>query len=638
LNRAKIILFKLTGVLIGFAIVALIEISLRVFGYGESIPVFVPDKVNAKFSTLNPRIAKRYFYDNEVNPPLEFFKTAKPENEFRIFVVGASTVVGFPYGHSITFPKMLEHLLQKRYPNTRIKVINTGLTATNTFAILDMAGEIIDQSPDAVLIYTGHNEYYGALGVSSSRSAINNIRLKRFYLSIQKYRMVQLLTHLLPRGSTANGDGTLMAKMVRNREIKYGSGQYYDGVSQFKNNLEDIINEYSNHNIPIFIGTLVSNRKDLLPFNSSKITDPALLNLVANGDTLLIKEEYKEALESYLSVWKVDSSSANLSFKILECYTYLNDSIAIEKFGVLSSDLDMIRFRAPSVFNTIIRSIAIENDINLVDLEKSFEHYTDNIIGNELISEHVHPNIEGYKLMASEYFKSICDSGLIDLSINTKCSESNLDDYCISSLDSIYGQLLINRLMLNWPFSSSPDAFVEIDYEPKSHLGELALLRYKNDMVWAEAHNSAYSYFMKQEMYDEAFCEAKTLRAEYPTLEMPYILMVKSRIPTGEFDEVRDILSHAVNDVGSQQIEFLLIQLLILDKAVDTAIEMAYKFYQNNQSRSNNELYDLLVRLRRILDTVNQEGVIQYTPAFYEMSQIFRELGVPQAIDVYTKN
>jgi len=37
------------------------------------------------------------------------------------------------------------------------------MAAINSYALLDMVDEVIQQSPDAVLIYTGHNEYYGAL-------------------------------------------------------------------------------------------------------------------------------------------------------------------------------------------------------------------------------------------------------------------------------------------------------------------------------------------------------------------------------------------------------------------------------------------------------------------------------------------
>jgi lysophospholipase L1-like esterase len=618
-------------------LVALVEISLRLFGYGESIPVFVEDKVNPNFSTINPLLADRYFDINPGTPPLEFISTEKPKDEFRIFVLGASTVVGFPYGHSITFPKMLEDLLQKRYPDVNIRIVNAGLTATNTFSILDMADEIIEQSPDAIILYTGHNEYYGAFGVSSAVSYFNSNSLKRFYLSIQHFRIVQLLKQLLLRSGKGSEEGTLMAKMVGNEEIAFGSTEYYEGVTQFERNLEDITDKYSSSGIPIFIGTLVSNRKDLPPFNSSGIKEEALIKLESKGDELAGRGEYIEALDSYLEIWKSDSASAILSYKILSCYKQIEDSIGIKKFSVWSSDLDMIRFRAPSIFNSIIKSIALEEDLNLVDLEKSFEAYSNDAIGEKLILEHVHPNITGYKLMASEYFNSISSSGLLDNLSSIVDSGSNLDTYCISSVDSIYGALLIERLKLNWPFTSNPDVFHEIDYKPKSLLESLSFARYNQKIVWAEVHNRAYGYYMQNQMYNEAFCEAQNLRAEYPTLEMPYILMVKSRIPTGEFKEIRNVLERAVEQINSMQIKILLIQILILDNDLSAAVNVALGFYKSENSVENRALYELLARLKNILDDTGQEGLIQNSPVFNEASKILKDLGVPQAINIYSK-
>ncbi len=52
----------------------------------------------------------------------------------------------------------------------KIEIINTAMTAVNTYTILDFMDEVIAQKPDAILIYAGHNEFYGALGVASMES------------------------------------------------------------------------------------------------------------------------------------------------------------------------------------------------------------------------------------------------------------------------------------------------------------------------------------------------------------------------------------------------------------------------------------------------------------------------------------
>ncbi len=46
-------------------------------------------------------------------------------------------------------------------------MINTAMSAVNSYVLKDVASEIAEQSPDAVLIYAGHNEYLGIFGVGS---------------------------------------------------------------------------------------------------------------------------------------------------------------------------------------------------------------------------------------------------------------------------------------------------------------------------------------------------------------------------------------------------------------------------------------------------------------------------------------
>ena len=36
--------------------------------------------------------------------------------------------------------------------------------------LYDQVAEILQQEPDAILIYAGHNEFYGALGVGSTKT------------------------------------------------------------------------------------------------------------------------------------------------------------------------------------------------------------------------------------------------------------------------------------------------------------------------------------------------------------------------------------------------------------------------------------------------------------------------------------
>lgn len=61
---------------------------------------------------------------------------------------------------------------------------------------MDILEDVIQQKPDLVLIYTGHNEYYGALGAASMTSIASSPPMSRFLQSMGKLRVMRLLSSL----------------------------------------------------------------------------------------------------------------------------------------------------------------------------------------------------------------------------------------------------------------------------------------------------------------------------------------------------------------------------------------------------------------------------------------------------------
>ncbi len=179
----------------------------------------------------NHDVATRYFSGAFVpNPNSDFFAAEKPENGFRVIVQGGSSAAGYPYYRGASFPQVLQRLLKTAYPERTVEVVNTAMAAVNSYTLLDFADEIVAQKPDAVLIYAGHNEYYGALGAASSESFGKSPGLVRAYLRLRRFRTVQLVRAALARVQRAAapeapkaGDGqpssTLMAAMVGEQSV-----------------------------------------------------------------------------------------------------------------------------------------------------------------------------------------------------------------------------------------------------------------------------------------------------------------------------------------------------------------------------------------------------------------------------------
>ena len=157
-------------ILIPIIFLIVLEIFLRIINYGYNFDQWV-DAGQGKY-IINPNIGRRYFTSGDFNPNTieDAFDQHKKADSFRVFVLGGSSAEGFPFNPMGSFSRYIRRRLELVYPNTKIEVVNISMTAVNSYTVLDLMPGVLDQKPDLILIYAGHNEYYGALGVGSVQS------------------------------------------------------------------------------------------------------------------------------------------------------------------------------------------------------------------------------------------------------------------------------------------------------------------------------------------------------------------------------------------------------------------------------------------------------------------------------------
>ena len=200
-----------------------IECGLRAFGYGVDLDHLFLQTANGKYLYLNKNISRRYFTQSQAtNGNVEFFRKKKQKNTFRIFVLGESAAMGFPYPNNISFQRMLKYQLQKTNPDKDIEIINLALTAINSYTFYDFAQELVHFEPDAIFIYGGHNEYYGALGVGSNNTLGSHPTFIRWAIRLRQLRLTQWLdslkSHLSPQKEFSDN---LMKYVVKEQVIPY---------------------------------------------------------------------------------------------------------------------------------------------------------------------------------------------------------------------------------------------------------------------------------------------------------------------------------------------------------------------------------------------------------------------------------
>jgi len=155
-NKRKRYVFSMITVSLSLLFFLLLELSLNIADYGISYDLFVSTPtLESPFLGINFDVTKKYF--NQIKdiptPRKDLFLKKKLENGYRIFVLGGSTAAGFPYGNNLTFSRILNRRLADAFLDKKIEVINTAFTAINTYTQLDFMYDIIEQEPDAILIY-----------------------------------------------------------------------------------------------------------------------------------------------------------------------------------------------------------------------------------------------------------------------------------------------------------------------------------------------------------------------------------------------------------------------------------------------------------------------------------------------------
>ncbi len=87
------------------------------------------------------------------------FLAKKPAGLRRIFVLGGSTVQGRPYATETAFSTWLRLRLEANQPQTRFEVVNCGGVSYASYRVAKILDEVLKHKPDAIVIYTGHNEF-----------------------------------------------------------------------------------------------------------------------------------------------------------------------------------------------------------------------------------------------------------------------------------------------------------------------------------------------------------------------------------------------------------------------------------------------------------------------------------------------
>ena len=412
--------FRLATVGVGAALVLGAEGLLRLVpGLGPSplVATLVEDEATGQSLHATSRFyAQRFFaqYKGRLTAAGQmgehFFVEPAPANRYRVVFVGASTVQGFPYPRRLAAASFLQAMLADAWPERAVEVVNLGITSIASFAVAQVVEDGLVLSPDLVVVYTGHNEFYGLYGAGRHQ------RLQYFWRQLH-------LTHLLDGLIGGIGAKTDLIKMAAGRgAVPLHSPGRAVAEQNLRANLRRVARLCERAQVPLVLCTVVANDAGFAPVGSTE-GNAAWKARVEHAARLLTRgyvapDEAEAALKELEHAAALSSEHAWLCYLQGRALERLGRKAQAQRAFRRARDLDTMPWRAPTTHNAVIRAVAAAHEVELADVEAAFAAAAPaQGVGWEWMVDHVHLSVAGQALLARTILHSMAQLQALDLGL-----------------------------------------------------------------------------------------------------------------------------------------------------------------------------------------------------------------------------
>lgn len=435
-SRAKVIFFWAILLALPFAALLLAELGLRLAGFGGNPPVFrrVGKMAQGELVMTDQAGAISYFFANRDRPGYNdqyTFVEPKGTNTVRIFMMGESAMKGFPQPRNLASSAFLESMLRDAWPERKVEVINLGTTAVASFPVLGMMTEALEFSPDLVVLYTGHNEFFGTYGVASVGRAGSKPWMLQATRFVHSLAIVQAWNKI-SSPKTPERNITLMEQMVGRAYIAPDDWRRTAAANNLEHNIREMIRRCQAQGVPVLVCTQPSNERDLAPIGQEKPGDPSARAHFQIAQSLVASNQFSQARAEFQK----------------------------------ARDLDTMPWRATAAANDAIRRATTELNAVLCDVETAFHtNSPGGGIGWELMDDHVHPTLRGQALIAETIIASLTGfTNALAIPPSAKQRISDWQNYAQRLGDNKYDRYAVAHMMrviFGVPFmrETNPEAY-----------------------------------------------------------------------------------------------------------------------------------------------------------------------------------
>ena len=396
-------------------------------GFAENIPQFVEATRTDGSVILRTANNKRGLFNYQE------FPKEKSRNTYRIFCMGGSTTYGRPYSDRVSFCGWLREYLNAADPTRNWEVINTGGISFASYRVARLMNELRHYQPDLFIVYSGQNEFleersYGALADLPAWL----INLNATLSGTRTYTVMKDMIDAVQSTSLrqAQASNTLNGEVDEILNHTIGPESYHRDddlkrqiTTHYRLNLMRMIRIARSADADVILVKPVVNIKDMSPFKSEhreglgEQAQKVWEKLFQNATDLYEAGDFNEALNAYQQALGIDDRYADLHYRIGKTRFKLRQYDQAEQSFRRAVEEDIAPLRILASMQQIVEEVAESENVPLIDFpgiirEAYLAHYDHAIFGKEYFPDHVHTNMEGYRLLGLALFDELVEQGV----------------------------------------------------------------------------------------------------------------------------------------------------------------------------------------------------------------------------------
>lgn len=343
------------------------------------------------------------------------FNRRKSPDTYRIFCLGGSAAMGWPHPLALSYPSFLQQKLNYIAPYHNFEVINAAASTYSSHQVRKIFDEILQYQPNLIILYSGNNEflhhYARQIDQSDLPLATGRLLMRGWKFITQRgFKTQDSVSFLLDRALGSDEQ----RKMTKAGQKKM--------LTAHRENMLYMQEQAKQTGVSLLFMTLPANLRDWHPHASRLGLHNDSVSLknwqqhYMDAKSAMQARKYHQAIIHFRKALALDSGHAALQFELGKALLKNQQLVSAKPHFTHAVSQDAYPLRALPAMNNYIRSLAEDSATWLLDVEKVLANRADdNLIGDQLLTDHVHPTVKTNEFIAESVLEILDQMGVIKL-------------------------------------------------------------------------------------------------------------------------------------------------------------------------------------------------------------------------------